>query len=517
MLPKRLRWVMGLSAALMLTLVVAGTVWYVHDHPSWWFWVKDQTGAVQVWLGLRSDQQGPGQVASGFIEAKQVSLAAELGGRIVDLAVDEGDEVSAGQILVRLDDRLLRAQQLQAQAAVALAQASLAQAEAGSRPTALAKAAAEVRQAEAVREAAEIAWEDAVALAEHPQQLEAAVVTARMEAEIAQYQRARAAAMANAAQLGRNLADDVLQYLLNFGEHTEFVMIAAYDLTRLPDWLQLPPDWGEGEYQFGEYTIIIHDGIVEVWTWITVTIPPAAIDSAEQEQAQATYDSWRAWLALDASEASQEGAQRILDQLIQQRNSPLSLQAQATAAEVQLRLAEAAVGLAEAQLEGLKIGATPGQIAVAQARLAQATAALQSVSVQRAKQILRAPIAGLVGERLAQEGEVAIPGAPLLALADLDQVNLTLYVPQADLGGVSVGAPVSVTVDAYPERTFAGIVSFISSDAEYTPRNVQTREERVSLVFAVRVRVPNPDHALKPGMPADATFGTVSGTPGQTP
>jgi len=97
-----------------------------------------------------------------------------------------------------------------------------------------------------------------------------------------------------------------------------------------------------------------------------------------------------------------------------------------------------------------------------------------------------------------------VPGAPLLTLADLDALTLTIYVREDQLGQVQLGQVASVTVDAYPERVFAGAVDFISSQAEFTPKNVQTQEERANMVFAVKISLPNPDHALKPGMPADA-------------
>ena len=99
-----------------------------------------------------------------------------------------------------------------------------------------------------------------------------------------------------------------------------------------------------------------------------------------------------------------------------------------------------------------------------------------------------------------------MPGAPLLTIADLGAVSLTIYVPEDQLGKVQLGQPVSVTVDAYPDRVFKGKVTFVSGQAEFTPKNVQTKEERVSMVFAVKVALPNPDHALKPGMPADAVL-----------
>ena len=99
---------------------------------------------------------------------------------------------------------------------------------------------------------------------------------------------------------------------------------------------------------------------------------------------------------------------------------------------------------------------------------------------------------------------MAAPGAPLLIVADLSQITLVVYVPEPRIGQVRVGQEAQVTVDAYPGRTFTGAVSYISPRAEFTPKNVQTQEERVETVFAVEIKLANADGYLKPGMPADA-------------
>jgi multidrug resistance efflux pump len=101
-------------------------------------------------------------------------------------------------------------------------------------------------------------------------------------------------------------------------------------------------------------------------------------------------------------------------------------------------------------------------------------------------------------------GEVALAGATLLTIANLDEVELTIYIPEDELNRVYLGQEVGVQVDSFPGRVFSGTVSYISQQAEFTPKNVQTEKERVNMVFAVRVRLPNSEHLLKPGMPADA-------------
>jgi multidrug resistance efflux pump len=197
-----------------------------------------------------------------------------------------------------------------------------------------------------------------------------------------------------------------------------------------------------------------------------------------------------------------------LAELTEQEANPLTLQANANTAESQVQIAGAAVAIAQAQVDGLKMGATPEQIAAAEAQVEIAQAALEALRVQLARFTLQAPISGLVLERPVHVGEVAAPGMSLMTLADLNNLTLTLYMPESELGKIGIGQAVSVTVDAYPGRTFTGTIAYIASEAEFTPKNVQTREERVNLVFAVRVRLPNLDHALKPGMPADAIVST---------
>jgi multidrug resistance efflux pump len=161
---------------------------------------------------------------------------------------------------------------------------------------------------------------------------------------------------------------------------------------------------------------------------------------------------------------------------------------------------------AEARLEGVRAGPTGQDLSAARARVAQAEAALESLLTEREKLTIAAPVGGLVLERNIHAGELAAPGATLLTLGDLDEVTLTVYVPEDQLGKVNVGQTVEVRIDTFPEEVFRGTVVAIANEAEFTPRNVQTKEERVNMVFAVDVSIPNPEHKLKPGVPADATI-----------
>ena len=97
-----------------------------------------------------------------------------------------------------------------------------------------------------------------------------------------------------------------------------------------------------------------------------------------------------------------------------------------------------------------------------------------------------------------------MPGSILMTVANLNEVTLTIYVPEDELGRVYLGQEVDVQVDSFPGELFRGTVAHIAQQAEFTPKNIQTEKERVNMVFAVKVRLPNSDHRLKPGMPADA-------------
>ena len=121
---------------------------------------------------------------------------------------------------------------------------------------------------------------------------------------------------------------------------------------------------------------------------------------------------------------------------------------------------------------------------------------------------IRAPLNGVVLERLFEPGEIATPGSTLLVLGDLFTLNLTVYVPEDRYGQIILGQTYPVTVDSFPGTTFQGLVTHMADRAEFTPRNVQTVEGRKTTVFAVRLGIANPNLVLKPGMPADVNFGS---------
>lgn len=164
-------------------------------------------------------------------------------------------------------------------------------------------------------------------------------------------------------------------------------------------------------------------------------------------------------------------------------------------------------------------GSRKEDIAIAQANLKEADATLGMSRVNLDYTILRAPANGVITVRQAELGEVVVPGTPVVTLADLDHLWLRAYLAETDLGRIRWGQDAVITTDTYPGKHHHGRVSFIASDAEFTPKSVQTYKERVTLVYRIKIDIDNHNHELKPGMPADAriTLTANNAAPQQSP
>ncbi len=145
-------------------------------------------------------------------------------------------------------------------------------------------------------------------------------------------------------------------------------------------------------------------------------------------------------------------------------------------------------------------------IAVAKANIRNASENLELAKIMLGYTTLRAPFSGVILTRQTELGEVMQPGTPVVTLADLEHVWLRAYVAETDLGRIRWGQAATVHTDTYPDRAYPGQISFIASEAEFTPKSVETHKERVTLVYRIKIDVENPRHELKPGMPADATI-----------
>ncbi len=167
--------------------------------------------------------------------------------------------------------------------------------------------------------------------------------------------------------------------------------------------------------------------------------------------------------------------------------------------------------VAQQNYEKLKRGSRPEEIEAARARRDQAVAQVKAIRKKIDDSSVLAPVAGVITQKAVEEGEQVLPNAALFRISELDQVHLMIYVSDEELARVKLGQEANVFIDGRPKQPFTGKVTYISSVAEFTPKNVQTKEDRTKLVFGVKIEIPNPDGILKPGMPADATVDAGAG------
>ncbi len=245
-------------------------------------------------------------------------------------------------------------------------------------------------------------------------------------------------------------------------------------------------------------------------------------------------DLARTRASIETLTAAREAAYTAWQTALDARDNPIEIDLQIAEAQTRLDLAElqveaaqlsgdpAALALAEATRDGLQttlkllqaMRAEPYAI-IAQASQAEmfyrgmesflelALSGQEMLELQIAKMRLTAPRSGYVIERPLSEGEIAAPLAPILVIADLTHVTLTTYISENEYGRVSLGDTARVSVDSLPDQVFEGKVVYISPNAEFTPTNVQTKEDRTRLVYAVKIALDNPELLLKPGMIAD--------------
>lgn len=523
--------IIGIVVALILGAGAAGWIYYSANPKAWAALVAELNGE-----GATTRPSSPRSVsrpsrntgalmASGSIEAEDVTVAAELGGRIVAIMADEGDEVEIGGELLQFDQRTLQAQRdgaaanvAQAQAALDAARAQLAQAQAGATDEDIAAAEAAVAAARGVLSMAHASMTQSEISAESARTLEASESSVALaEANLAQARGVQAAAEAALAQAQAELArtqagarpEEIAMYqaLLDQAQF-QFLIYENIHFVNFID-----PGIGGWPEEQARWQRESARGARDA-AQAQLDLALAGASSSEIAAMRAVVAAAQA--QVDIAEAGVAAAEAALAQAqaaSETTQDQVSLaEVGITAASAQVEVAAGQLAQAEAQLARLKAGATAEEIAALEAQVAQAEAAvaaaeamLKTLDIQIEQSTLTAPVSGVVVERLMQVGELAAPGAPLFTLANLDEVTLTVYVPEAELGRVALGQEVEVMVDAYDE-VFKGAVSHIASQAEFTPKNVQTQEERVHMVFAVKVRLVNPDHLLKPGMPADAVF-----------
>ena len=179
---------------------------------------------------------------------------------------------------------------------------------------------------------------------------------------------------------------------------------------------------------------------------------------------------------------------------------------EAGARKDEVAAARAELGAAKERVKLLRAGPRPDAVAAARAQVGEARAALSVAQARLGEMRIHSPLTGIVLRKNLEVGEMAGPGVPILTLMDPTDMWLRAYVSETDVARIRLGQRAVVTVDAFPGRPFDGAISEIASEAEFTPKNVQTKKERVNLVFRIKIALRDAGGVLKPGLPADAQF-----------
>ena len=424
--------------------------------------------AAAMTLSACSTGENNQLTASGTFSALETNISSEISGKVTEINVREGDEVEVGQALFKIDDEVIQAQYDQASAAVNAAEAAV--------ETAVNQAASADAQYQLALQAAlmqELPNREALWATETPENYQPAWYFYKTE-------------LVAAAQTGVENAEDALATALA-DLAKEQSNASSKDFTAAENRLAVAQS---------ELTVAIN----------TLSIVNTGDDdelkaTAEKNKtaAQAEFDSalaeYQRFLTTSAADAIIQARSRVAvaqANLDNARSSLLSLQTgdqslQVIAAKAAAEAAASGVKQAEAAVEQAKQG-----LALAQLQLDRAT--------------VKAPISGVVVTRNLEIGDLVVAGGTVMRIAQLDTLNLVVYLPEDQYGQVSLGDSVNITVDSFSNRAFSGEVIHIADEAEYTPKNVQTESGRKATVYAVKIEVANADHKLKSGMPADAEF-----------
>lgn len=436
--------------------------------------------------------------ASGVVEATEVAVAPEVAGTVVELYFSEGDKVEAGDPLLLIENELLAAQRDQAAAALEAAQSGLDTAEA-----AFSSAEAGVEVAKLNLEMASVQHSLTLQLArlqdyeeridswdaDAPNEFDLPVWYFSNDEEISAAAIEVDAAWESLQRERENLAD-VTASVSNTDFHTAEERLAqAQAAFIIVEELQDRRVDQNGRAEIDDYVDSLYDAA-----------------EAELNSAQAEYDSLLSDVgAEDLLEArarvvvAYERYQIALDQVESLRVGEYALEV--NLADLAVQQAEAMVIQAEAVLAQAKAGVTQaGQSA------AQAEAALELIELQIKDLTVAAPADGVILARSVEVGELVQPGLSVLTIGRLSDLHITVYVSEDQYGRINLGQMVEVSVDSFPDEIFEAVVTRIADEAEYTPRNVQTEEDRRTTVFAVELSVKDSSGKLKPGMPADVVF-----------
>ncbi len=458
--------------------------------------------AVGLYYGLRAlNNNGNGKLAaSGTIEATTVNIAPEMAGKVSEVLVEEGQAVKMNDPLLHLDPSLLTAQRAAAAAALQTANSAAQTAQ-----DAYNAAQAQYNLTLAAARAEDIKTRTQDWAGKTPSYFDQPQWYFTKEEQIAA---AQAGIQTAATEL--NATQDNLDKVIQDINNAKFVDAETRLANARVTYLAALNTYSRTQASDGNISP----------DQLPVSLPPMApgyrirIGIAQQlpnnqDLVNAGQDSY------DAAKAELDAAQQAYDDMLSTDAADNVLEARA-ALSVALERYQAA----QDQLSKLQTGADSLRVTAAAATLSQAKSAVQQaldaakqaeanlslIDTQIAKLTISAPMDGVILTRNVEPGEFVQPGATALTLADLSHLTITVYVPEDRYGEISLGQKAAVTVDSFPGVSFTAEVTFISDQAEFTPRNVQTVEGRSSTVYAVKLKVADPEGKLKPGMPADVEF-----------
>lgn len=423
------------------------------------------------YFGIRAlvKPDSTGLTASGTIEVVEVNIAPELGGKVIDVPVEEGATVNKGDVLFRLDGTILQAQRNVAAATLEVSQAGLASANAA---LAVAQANYELALNSARATSAGLRTSEWGAAQLNGSLLPGGYFQQQEEIAAAQVEvETSGQELETLAQNLKGLLDDPANALFVAAEKELLSARTTYQVSQ------------------------------SVLGRAQLSADPDLIDTAQK--------------SVDDARIALEDAQATYDNLKESGSAAEIIQTRSDLAVAQERLASA-----RDHLLALQYGEYSPQLAAAQAVLNQALASVEQATLavkqananlelldaQISRLTITAPSDGTILTSTIQPGEILAPSATAMTLAKLSDLTITVYIPEDLYGGITLGQSASMTVDSFPGETFVVMVTHIADQAEFTPRNVQTVEGRSTTVFAITLRVQDAGGKLKPGMPADVSF-----------
>ncbi len=369
-------------------------------------------------LVLSCGKEERGIHISGRIEGDEYDVGTKVGGKILRILVDEGDEVRKGELLAELESEQLRARLRRALAALEFAKESLK---------------AKRREVNTLKE------------------------------------------KLRSLEIKRSILMDEVS--LNVDVAKKRKEIALKEIERLRHRKEeLSARYRKIKRDLERYRDLHRKGVV----------PKSKLEEMETQER----------IILERLKAMDRSIGELVDRL--------------SLAELELRRAESRrreVSVLGREIRALRetLRAKERELSAFRSKVKEAQALVEEIEAHLKDTEIRAPAGGVIVEKMVEEGEVVAPGQRLFTIVNLDRLYFKGYLPETKLGMVSLGQKAFIVVDSFPDRKFPAVVSYISDRAEFTPKEVQTKEARVKQVFAVKLRLKeNPQHLLKPGMPAEA-------------